>query len=175
MKNLKLKSAFIQHQRSGAGFTLIELLIVISIIGILAVMAMTGFSSARKGARDTTRKSDLKQYQVAVEAYYSNNNAYPTQDGHSHTPSGIFADTGPIITEILPEIIEDPIADQAKCISGTSVCLYSYYTDDTGTKYKLIARLETGGYWIICSGGKSGKVDASIGWTGGIADENCNL
>ena len=134
------------------GFTLIELLVVISIIGILAGLTLTGFSVARKNARDTQRKSDLGQYRVALEAYASaNGSKYPldTYNGNSYSANGIFA-TGPIIAAYLPAIINDPV--------NTTTYRYFYFGAADGLTYKLVAGLlETGGYWIICSSGRAGK------------------
>ena len=50
-------------------FTLIELLVVIAIIGGLAAIIFPNFMGAREVARDTQRKSDLKQIQGALELY----------------------------------------------------------------------------------------------------------
>ena len=52
-----------------SGFTLIELLVVIAIIGGLASLLVPNFMAARERARDTQRKSDLKQIQNALELY----------------------------------------------------------------------------------------------------------
>ena len=41
-------------------FTLIEMLVVISLIGILAALALVSFGVSQKQARDSARKSDLK-------------------------------------------------------------------------------------------------------------------
>ena len=51
------------------GFTLIELLVSISIVGILATLVLVSFTGAQKQARDTTRKSDLKQYQLKIDLF----------------------------------------------------------------------------------------------------------
>lgn len=59
------------------GFTLIELLVVIAIIGLLTTMAIYAFNLARVEARDTTRKSDIKQIQKALEIYFDDFGAYP--------------------------------------------------------------------------------------------------
>ncbi len=50
-------------------FTLIELLVVIAIIGTLSALFLPNFMSARERARDSQRKSDLRQIQKAFELY----------------------------------------------------------------------------------------------------------
>lgn len=156
------------------GFTLIELLVVISIIGILAALTLTGFSAARKNARDTTRKSDLAQYKTALESYSANNNGvYPynmcpsatTCTGDSYNDDGIFkaAADSPIVDEYLPSHIEDPAS------SATS--RYRYWQGaSNGLEYKLVADLETGGVWMLCSNGKAGKFSGTV-----TGNSTCNL
>lgn len=50
-------------------FTLIELLVVIAIIGSLSALFLPNFMAARERARDSQRKSDLRQIQKALELY----------------------------------------------------------------------------------------------------------
>jgi len=50
-------------------FTLIELLVVIAIIGTLSAILFPNFMGARERARDSQRKSDLRQIQKAFEMY----------------------------------------------------------------------------------------------------------
>lgn len=59
------------------GFTLIELLVVIAIIGLLSAFLVANFVGVRQRARDTQRKSDLRQIQAALELYRSDIGSYP--------------------------------------------------------------------------------------------------
>jgi len=59
------------------GFTLIELLVVMTIIAVLAGLALVSYQGARKTARDGKRKTDLEQIRSALEMCYSDDNEYP--------------------------------------------------------------------------------------------------
>jgi len=58
------------------GFTLIELLIVVVIIGILAAIAIPKFAGTKEKAYVAAMKSDLKNFVLAEESYFVDNNAY---------------------------------------------------------------------------------------------------
>jgi type IV pilus assembly protein PilA len=60
-----------------AGFTLIELLVVVAIIGILTGVAMPQLLQYRRRAIDAAVKSDLRNAQLAVEAYHAYRGEYP--------------------------------------------------------------------------------------------------
>ena len=59
------------------GFTLIELLIVIAIIGVLATIFFANYLGVRQRARDSQRKSNLRQIQAALELYRYDWGSYP--------------------------------------------------------------------------------------------------
>lgn len=63
--------------RSRRAFTLIELLIVVSIIGLIATIAVTATNNARQKARDARRLSDLKQLQSALGLSYEPGISFP--------------------------------------------------------------------------------------------------
>lgn len=57
-------------RRRDAGFTLVELLVVMAIIGVLATIAITSFSSGRKQAYYATMKSDLHSLIALQEDFW---------------------------------------------------------------------------------------------------------
>jgi prepilin-type N-terminal cleavage/methylation domain-containing protein len=60
-----------------AGFTLIELLITVSIVIILAAIALPNFLEAQTRSKVSRVKSDLRTLAVGLEAYHGDNNRYP--------------------------------------------------------------------------------------------------
>jgi prepilin-type N-terminal cleavage/methylation domain-containing protein len=60
------------------GFTLIELLIVIVIIGILAAIAIPKFAATKDKAKLASVKTDIRNYETAEEAYFSDWSTYGT-------------------------------------------------------------------------------------------------
>lgn len=128
------------------GFTLIELLVVITIIGILSSIVYSSFGGARASARDDVRKSDIKQLQLAVEAYRAQNGRYPEACRGPNVwsgglPSGTYRCGGSdynFIVDIVPEYIaalpEDP--SQNSLTGGQG---YLYRVDSSGSAYKILA------------------------------------
>jgi type IV pilus assembly protein PilA len=58
------------------GFTLIELLIVVTIIGLLAAIAIPKFSATKDKAKMASVRSDLRNTMTAEEAYLADYNTY---------------------------------------------------------------------------------------------------
>ena len=137
--------------KNGAGFTLIELLVVISIIGILAGLTLSSYSGAQKQARDSQRRSDLNQYRNALEVYAGANNLkYP-----GYTTRAVASTT--LCSKLSAMMSSCPADPQATGV-------YNYRSDignagdPTSTVFVLWVKMETGGCWEVCSGGKTGKI-----------------
>lgn len=107
------------------GFTLIELLVVITIIGILATGAVTTFTSQIQKARDSTRISDIKAMQWAVEQVYQDEGSYPK--------AAAFATFKTDIIDYLPNVPEDSKHGNpcTATWSTTTICGYVYNVGDS--------------------------------------------
>jgi type IV pilus assembly protein PilA len=62
------------------GFTLVELLVVVTIIGILAAIAIPKFASTKEKAYVAQMKSDLRNLVTAEEAFFADSVRYSTYD-----------------------------------------------------------------------------------------------
>ena len=87
--------------RSQRGWTLIELLIVISLITILASLALTNYRNSVQASREAVLKSDLFRMRDAIDQYYADKGKYP-QSLDTLTSEGY-----------LRKIPEDPITRSA--------------------------------------------------------------
>ena len=65
--------------RSGqCGWTLVELTIVISLITVLAAIALVGYRNAITRSREAVLKEDLFRMRDAIDQYYADRGEYPS-------------------------------------------------------------------------------------------------
>ncbi len=147
------------------GFTLVELLVVIALIGILSSIALISFTGVQKQARDTQRKSDIRQYQLSLENFANKNGGlYPGEN--------VTVSNDALCTDLLMTNCPDDPRETKDVTFG-----YKYQTDGSvsdGTavavKYVLWGKIEnvsTTTYWVVCSNGKSGQATSGIPPAGG--------
>lgn len=136
------------------GFTLIELLVVIAIMGSLSALFLPNFMAARERARDSQRKSDLKQIQKAFELYRQDQST-PIFPATLPTSSACWSSgancTGNIYMNKFPG---DPIRSPNN---------YYYSVDNNNLTYTLCACLEN----IADADGISANCNASYTCTSG--------
>lgn len=147
------------------GFTLVELLVVIAIIGLLSTLAVVALNTARAKSRDSKRVADVRQIQTALELYFSDKGAYPTEavavtlgDANhkvlcgNTTVSG-FKDaaatcTGTTLVTYMGLVPSAPTPADGTCVAGTNSYMY---TSADGSTYGI----------TYCVGGQVGDVAAA--------------
>jgi general secretion pathway protein G len=66
-----------QRNRQQSGFTLIELIVVVTIIGILAAVAVSNVKWAQTKAREAALRHDLFEFRKSLDDYYADKQKYP--------------------------------------------------------------------------------------------------
>lgn len=152
--------------RDRKGFTIVELLIVIVVIGILAALVITTYSGIQGRARDDERQTDLKALQGKLEAFYADNNYYPSaSDLNDSTWRGKY----------MKGLSDDALADPQNADTQTlkaddsttdpTAKVYGYVVTGTGDSvtdpdgntatgydnYTLVAKLESGKVYTLKS------------------------
>lgn len=65
------------RRRAAQGFTLIELVVVVSIMGILAAIALPNFRIAVIQAKEAVLKENLYRMRDLIDQYYADKGKYP--------------------------------------------------------------------------------------------------
>jgi len=145
--------------KNSSGFTLIELLVVISIVGLLATLAITSLSSARAKAKDTKRLAEIKTIKEAFDLFFDTNGNYGAGCGLGQAVSSC---TG-LAPFLKIDILKDPSSSATVCIgNNTSECNYGVYGGTTvGRHYALFFHLEKS--TVLGNSGETNCVATDIG------------
>ena len=87
------------RRKQQSGFTLIELLVVVTIIGILAGVAVVQVRFAQRKARESALKDSLYKMRSAIDNFYADKQRYPN-------------DLQELVPNYLRKIPKDPITEQ---------------------------------------------------------------
>lgn len=131
--------------RTPRGFTLIELLVVIAIIGMLASIVMASLNTARAKSRDARRLGDLHNMALALELYYSTNNAYPISQSStwaSQCAAWGSLSANNVIPGLIPTYMSAMPSDPSMNTAANTCC---YIYNSNGTDYKLLIAHSCGG------------------------------
>lgn len=137
-----------------------------AVLASMSVIVIVSFGGQQRKARDARRRSDLKQYQIALEAFANKNNGLYPARSPAVQPSTLCTPT----TLNISGCPNDP--------TGTNA--YQYRTDGTSgsnnaTTYVLWAALEyfrTGREtFVVCSDGRTGYINAA--WATGGGATSC--
>lgn len=66
-----------RRRKNQSGFTLIELIVVVTIIGILAAVAVSNVKWAQTKARESALRHDLFEMRKSIDDYYADKQKYP--------------------------------------------------------------------------------------------------
>lgn len=98
------RGASLRRVGAQAGFTLVEIMIVVSIIGLLAAVAVPSLAKAREKSLAVATVRDLRVFEDALHMYAMENGGYPTM---SFTPPVVIFSLG-----ILPPPLDPYIKDE---------------------------------------------------------------
>ena len=138
-------------------------MIVIVIIGILATIAIMGFSGVQAKGRDTERESDARSVVSQLEVYFNEQGTYPIASTMANTTASTIAGGSGILKGLAADALVNPLASSgatnsivAAAASGspsTSVYWYQSYAANGSTvcsatpcpKFKFLYTKEQGG------------------------------
>lgn len=150
------------------GFTLIELLVVVGIISLFASITFAFARTSRQYGNDAKRISQLEQVKTALEMYYDDNGKYPGSSENKVRWGGSWSDwwiadaNGLVDLKVVlkPYISILPVTSGADVAAPFGCCAYTYFVNESGSKYDLIVSLETNNEerceqknWISNTGG----------------------
>lgn len=94
-----MNASLLSRRRNQRGFSLIELIVVVTIIGILAGIALINVNTAQRKAREAALRDNLFQMRKAIDNFYADKQRYPS-------------DLNELVPNYIRKIPSDPITMQ---------------------------------------------------------------
>lgn len=160
------------------GFTIVELLVVIVVIGILAAITIVSYSGVTAKARETKIVNIVKSYQTALQMYYTESGAYPTErfclGSSSDYPANSDFDAGVCMTNGTNNMsANDTINSVLESYMGSHISgAYDTRTDLDGVTYRGVFYIpgwdsSIGGLWFDNTGSNNCPIGSSMITTNG--------
>lgn len=70
-------TGYVSRHHPGRGFTLIELLVVVTLIGLLASLAVPRYFSSIERGKRTVQAQNLQTIRDSIDKFYADNGRYP--------------------------------------------------------------------------------------------------
>lgn len=146
-------------ERPRRAFTMIELLIVVSIIGVLAAIAIPNFLQAQTRAKVGRAKTEMAMLELSLEQYYLDQKAYPP---NQRTGYGLDTDLNRLTTPFVyaSQLPWDPFGPAKSGAAGYAYCLA---TQSASAGLNLVPYGIRGrAYYLLQSRGPD--LDGDIAW-----------
>jgi len=141
-----------EKSRKHKGFTIVELMIIVVVIGILAGIGVTAYSSVQKKAWNVNRLSELSQWEDLFNIYWARNGEYPP---HPASSENFFC----LGRDFASDACWNPYS---RLVKGSTSEPVKYADDGILTALETINPLPTGPRWGI-GGGPSRPMGDGVG------------
>jgi type II secretion system protein G len=129
------------NRRPGRGFTLVEIMVVVVIIGLLAALAVAGFTRLKVRTENNAISNDLRVFASAFETYALQNGSWPS--------------TSPGPGQLPPEMV-GAIKPEAFARAPLAGCSYVWGTNEGESASEIFATL------AIAASGEDGDLGSVL-------------
>lgn len=119
------------------GFTLLEILVAVTIVSLITVLSVAGYSLVRQRSRDTQRVSQIADLQKSLGLYINEVGTYPVQAEAICLNGADAVSTALLNQKVLAQAVRDPLRP-----NDIGFC-YEYNSNAEGSGYTLKYFLET--------------------------------
>lgn len=138
-------------------FTLVELLVAMAVIAVLITLSVFGIATVQQSARDTQRRSALRDIEVSLNALLTSG-ATGFSAGTYATGSMVINGTGAssqtiTLTGPAQRIATDVTAGAVGVAGNTSAATTDYCAGFSGLSYVVGSLLESGSYTYVNNSG----------------------